>query len=125
MVLGKSTKQTLGSEGSVMLLWLFQDAEREFARWLDDHEPDGCIYNAGGGELVHRADCPHFKPHDYGNYTTALKVCSTDLNALVAWVKRIGCELHPEPGCDHCGSLVLKGTSWSFKPRLKSAATGE
>jgi hypothetical protein len=37
LVLEKSANQTFGSKGSVTLLWLLQDAERER---LDDHEPD-------------------------------------------------------------------------------------
>ncbi|MBO8172266.1 MAG: hypothetical protein H0Z33_10280 [Bacillaceae bacterium] len=75
----------------------FKNDDRAYEKWLRKH-PDGYVFNHFGGpdsrsseNKVHAAGCRHLlRKQDEGKRTaTYAKVCSSDLDELLAYVKEV------------------------------------
>ena len=87
----------------------FVDDESGYGRWIESH-PDGYVLNAQRGTLnthlmrLHRARCYTIVPtSDIRRTHHYIKVCSTDMDEIVAWVLA---EYGEEP--KRCGIPICK-----------------
>ena len=76
----------------------FVDDDSGYEKWIESH-PDGYVLNAERGTLstclmnLHRARCYTIVPRSDRRWTHQyIKVCSTDMDEIVAWVRTKYCE---------------------------------
>ena len=103
----------------------FRDDEDSYAAWLSAN-PDGFVFNHFGGRdggmnIIHRASCSFLqRSMDEGRRTRNEKICSDDLDHLVAVVDRLRVDAGGWKRCGNC--LPNRAASHSdVSKRIRSA----